>query len=73
MVRTGKAGKKSKLAFTGLRGNEEKKEDLKFILGLFSENRLKSVIDRTYKLDDIIKAFDYVEKGHKVGNVIIKV
>jgi len=73
MVRTGKAGKKSKLAFTGLRGNDEKKEDLKFIIELFKENRLRSVIDRTYKLDDIIKAFDYVEKGHKVGNVIIKV
>jgi NADPH:quinone reductase-like Zn-dependent oxidoreductase len=73
MVRTGKAGKKSKLAFTGLRGNDEKKEDLDFIIELFKENRLRSVIDRAYKLDDIIAAFDYVEKGHKVGNVIIKV
>lgn len=73
MVRTGKAGKKSKLALTGLRSNDEKKKDLKFIIGLFSENRLKSVIDKTYSLDDIMNAFDYVEKGHKVGNVVITV
>ncbi|MCB9839373.1 zinc-binding dehydrogenase [Candidatus Nomurabacteria bacterium] len=31
------------------------------------------LVDRTYSLVDIQKAFEYVESGKKVGNVVIKV
>jgi len=33
----------------------------------------RAVIDRRYRLDDIVEAYRYVETGQKVGNVIIDV
>jgi len=34
---------------------------------------LKPVIDREYTFDEIRAAHDYVEKGHKIGNVVINI
>ena len=51
----------------------EKTESLIFIKKLIEEERIKLVTDRCYKLEKIAKAHDYVEKGHKKGNVIINV
>ena len=48
-------------------------EKLQFLQTLFSENRLRPVIDRTYPLTHIVDAHRYVEKGHKKGHVIIQI
>ena len=40
---------------------------------LIAEGKYKSVIDRSYPLEEIADAFRYVETGEKTGNVVINV
>ena len=49
------------------------KEDVIFLKELVEKGRYKPLIDRQYRLDQIVEAYRYVESGQKTGNVVLKV
>lgn len=47
--------------------------DLNMCTQLMKEGIIKSVIDRTYPLDKIVEAHNYVDQGHKKGGLAISI
>jgi len=58
-----------------LRGgvSKESVENLNFFIELIESGKLKPVINRSFPLEKTAEAFQYVEQGHKKGNVIITI
>jgi NADPH:quinone reductase-like Zn-dependent oxidoreductase len=48
-------------------------EMARYFKGLLESGAFKPVIDRRYRLDQIVEAYKYVETGQKIGNVVISV
>jgi NADPH:quinone reductase-like Zn-dependent oxidoreductase len=48
-------------------------EMARYFKGLLESGEFRPVIDRRYRLDQIVEAYTYVETGQKIGNVVISV
>ena len=50
-----------------------KKDDFLWLREMVEQGKLRPVIDRNYRLEEIVEAHRYVERGHKRGSVVISV
>jgi len=48
-------------------------EDITFFRTCWEEGKFKPVLDRRYRLEQIVEAYHYVESGQKTGNVILQI
>ena len=48
-------------------------KDLNYLRGLIEKRKLRTIIDNTYPLEEIVEAHRYVETGAKQGNLVITI
>lgn len=73
MIRTGLIGRQAaKFSATGMRPAHELNPLLCDLVRFSQLGKIKIITDKIYSLDDIVEAHKYVEAGHKVGNVVLK-
>jgi NADPH:quinone reductase-like Zn-dependent oxidoreductase len=52
---------------------KQNQEMVVYLRGLLESGEFKPLIDRSYELDQIVEAYEYVETEQKLGNVVVRV
>ncbi len=63
--------RKAKFSATGILPVKELSQMLTELCVIIELEKLKTVIDTTYTLEQIVEAHAYVEQGHKKGNIVL--
>jgi NADPH:quinone reductase-like Zn-dependent oxidoreductase len=66
-------GKKVVFSATGFKHISERLVFLKEVIKLFKDGRLKTIIDRSFQLEQMADAHRYVERGLEKGNVVVHI
>jgi NADPH:quinone reductase-like Zn-dependent oxidoreductase len=66
-------GRKVVFSATGLKPVAERLLFLKEIVQLFKERKLKTIIDRSFQLEQMAEVHRYVERGFEKGNVVVNI
>jgi NADPH:quinone reductase-like Zn-dependent oxidoreductase len=69
MLRTSISGKKKVICAMA----SEKQEDMILLKEMVEEGKIKTIIDRTYPLEETAEAHRYIEAGQKKGQVVITI
>lgn len=64
--------KKAKFSATGALPEKETKRLFQLLIQIIEAGNFKGIVDRTYPLEQLAEAHEYVDKGHKTGNVVLK-
>lgn len=71
MVSSVFGNKKAKFSATGALPEKETKRLMNILISIIEAGDLRGIIDSRYPLDQIADAHQYVDKGHKRGNVVL--
>lgn len=50
----------------------EKRQDIELLLSLVEQKKLKVIIDKVYKLEEVVSAHTHADTGKKVGNIVLE-
>ncbi len=61
-------------SYVSVRGpTSERADELRYLVGLAAEGRIKPCIDRRIRLEDVPEAHRLVDSGRKRGNIVVKI
>ncbi len=63
--------KKAKFSATGALPEMEIKRLMAILLEIIDAGNLKGIVDKSYPLEQVSEAHEYVDKGHKRGNIVL--
>ena len=63
---------KAKFSATGALPEKETKRLFHLLVEIIEEGNFNGIIDRSYPLEELAEAHQYIDKGHKRGNVVLK-
>jgi NADPH:quinone reductase-like Zn-dependent oxidoreductase len=66
-------GKKVVFSATAFKPVSERLVFLKELIKLFKEGKLKTIIDQSFKLEQMVEAHRYIESGLERGNVVVTI